>query len=81
MAVWVSNLACLRDIQKARSLSLNKLLAEKQIGVAHHQIDIFIMKPEANRYRGRLCIFGSCPKGKDECRIAGCGEPIFLKQH
>jgi len=81
MAVWVSDLACLRDIQKARSQALNKLLSEKQIGVAHHQVDIFIMEPETNRYLGRLCIFGSCPKGKDECRVAECGEIVFLKQH
>jgi len=81
MAVWVSDLVCLRDIQKARSQALNKLLSEKQIGVAHHQVDIFIMEPETNRYLGRLCIFGSCPKGKDECRVTGCGEIVFLKQH
>ena len=81
MAVWVSDLNHLKDIQKARSKTLNNLLAEKQIGVAHHQVDIFIMEPETNHYLGRLCIFGSCPKGKDECRVAGCGEITFLRQH
>jgi len=81
MAVWVSDLNCLKDIQKARSQALNKLLAEKQIGVAHHQVDIFIMEPQTNRYLGRLCIFSSCPKGKEECRVAGCGKIMFLKQH
>lgn len=82
MAVWVSNLDCLSNIQKARSQALNKLLTEKQIGVAHHQqVDIFIMEPETNRYLGRLCIFSSCPKGKDECQVAGCGEITFLRQH
>ena len=81
MAVWVSDLGRLKAIQKARSQALNDLLAEKQIGVAHHQLDIFIMEPETNRYLGRLCIFGSCPKGKDKCRVSGCGEPSFLQQH
>jgi len=81
MAVWVSDLSCLKAVQKARSQALNKLLAEKQIGVAHHQVDVFIMEPETNHYLGRLCIFGSCPKGKDECRVAGCGETRFLRQH
>jgi len=81
MAVWVSDMDSLRNIQKARSQALNKLLTEKQIGVAHHQVDIFIMEPETNRYLGRLCIFGSCPKGKNECRVAGCGEIKFLQQH
>ena len=81
MAVWVSNLGRLRAIQKARSRALNNLLAEKQIGVAHHQVDIFVMEPETNRHLGRLCIFGSCPKGKDKCRVSGCGETMFLQQH
>jgi len=81
MAVWFSDMTCLRVLQKVRSQALNKLLAEKQIGVAHHQVDIFIMEPETNRYLGRLCIFSSCPKGKDKCRVDGCGEPMFLQQH
>lgn len=81
MAVWVSNLSHLKVIQKARSQALNNLLAEKQIGVAHHQVDVFIMEPETNRYLGRLCIFSACPKGKDKCRVSMCGEPKFLQQH
>jgi len=71
----------LRAIQKARSRALNDLLVEKQIGVAHHQVDIFIMEPETNRYLGRLCIFGSCPKGKDKCSVPGCGDTRFLQQY
>ena len=81
MAVWVSDLGCLKTIQKARSQALNNLLAEKQIGVAHNQADIFIMEPETDRYLGRLCIFGSCPKEKDKCRVPMCGETMFLQQH
>lgn len=81
MAVWVSDLSRLKAIQKARSEALNNLLAEEQIGVAHHQADIFVMEPRTDRYLGRLCIFGSCRKGKDECRISGCGEPSLLQQH
>ena len=80
MAVWISDLSHLKAIQKARSQALNDLFAEKQIGVAYHQVDIFVMEPISDRYLGRLCIFGSCPKGKDECRISGCGEPMFLQQ-
>jgi hypothetical protein len=81
MAVWVSDSSRLKVIQKARSRVLNDLLAEKQIGVAHHQVDIFVMEPVTNRYLGRLCIFGSCPKGKDKCRVYRCGETRFLQQH
>ena len=81
MAVWVSDLGCLKAIQKARSQALNDLFAEKHIGVAHHQVDVFVMGSKTDRYLGRLCIFSSCPKGKDACRVAGCGEPKFLRQH
>ncbi|MHC4520900.1 MAG: hypothetical protein ACYTAS_20100 [Planctomycetota bacterium] len=81
MAVWVSDLSRLKAIQKARSQALKDLLVEKQIGVAHHQVDIFVMEPKTNRYLGRLCNFGFCPKGKDECRTSRCGKPKFLRQH
>lgn len=81
MAVWVSDLSRLKAIQKVRSRALNDLLAETQIGVAHHQVDVFIMEPETNRYLGRLCIFSACPKGKNKCRVSMCGEPKFLQQH
>jgi len=81
LAVWVSNLNRLRALQEARSQALNNLLAEKHIGVAHHQVDIFVMKPATDCYLGRLCIFSACPKGKNECRVPGCGEPRFLQRH
>jgi len=81
LAVWVSDLNHLEAMQKARSQALNNLLAEKQIGVAHHQVDIFIMDSETNRYLGCLCIFGSCPKGKNECQVPGCGKARFLRLH
>ena len=81
LAVWVSVLNRLKALQKTRSQALSNLLAEKDIGVAHHQVDIFVMEPATDRYLGRLCIFGSCPKGKNECRVPGCGEPCFLQRH
>ena len=81
MAVWISDLRCLKAIQKACSQGLNSLFAERGIGVAHHQIDIFVIKPETNRHLGRLCVFGSCPKGKDKCLVPGRGEYKCLQQH
>jgi hypothetical protein len=81
IAVWVTELSCLRSLQKARSQALNHLLSEKQIGVAHHQVDLFIIEPETNRYLGRLCTYSTCPKGKAACDIEGCGVIKFLKQH
>lgn len=45
------------------------------------QAEIFILQGEANAYRGRLCLFSQCPKGKRECLVPGCGQDLFLQQH
>ncbi len=82
LAVWVSDLTCLRALQRANAHGLNLLLAERNIGVAHHQVDIFLMAPGTDRYLGRLCKFGACPRErKIECRVPGCGATAFLQQH
>ncbi|MFQ5939941.1 MAG: hypothetical protein ACE5KL_07745, partial [Alphaproteobacteria bacterium] len=81
LAVWVTSCSTLRKLQNARSAALNALYRERGIGVAHHQVEIFLMEPDTNRYLGRLCIFGQCPKAKVECRVPGCGASPFLRQH
>lgn len=81
LAVWVTDLSNLKSLQKARSQALNDLLAKRSIGVAHHQVEVFLMEPGTDRYLGRLCCFGSCPKGKPDCLVSGCGATKFLKQH
>jgi len=81
MAVWVSDLNRLRSLQLARSTALNDLLRDKNIGVAHHQVDVFLMEPMTDRYLGRLCTFNECPKGKRECDVPGCGKIPFMRQH
>ncbi len=80
LAVWLDDLADLRRLGMARSRALNQLLAETDIGVAHHQVDVFLFEPRTDRYLGRLCIFNQCPKGKRECLVPGCGETRFLRQ-
>lgn len=81
LAVWVSDVSNLRALQKARSRAVNALLDETGFGVAHHQVDAFLIDPGSDRYLGRLCHFGTCPKGKPECRVPGCGSALFLRQH
>ena len=81
LAVWVSGVGRLKALQKSRSRALNDLLATRNIGVAHHQVDVFLLEPGTDRYLGRLCCFGQCPKGKDECRVPGCGATPLLRQH
>lgn len=80
LAVWVSRLDGLKSLQKARSQALNDLLREANIGVAHQQVEIFLMEPGTDRYLGRLCCFGNCPKGKADCIAPRCGQKRFLKQ-
>jgi hypothetical protein len=81
LAVWVSDVSDLKALQKARSRALGDLLVDTDYGVAHHQVDVFLFEPGTNRYRGRLCCFGECPKGKPECLVPGCGGALFLRQH
>ena len=81
LAVWLDRLDRLQTLNRARSLALHQLFKEKQIGVAHHQVEIFILQGEVNAYRGRLCSFSQCPKGKRECLVPGCGRDPFLQQH
>ena len=54
-------------------------LRRARAGVAHHQVDVSVYEPQTDRYRGALCIFGQCPKGKRECRAPGCGAAPFLQ--
>lgn len=80
LAVWVNDLSGLRAIGKARGQALNVLLDQTGAGVAHHQVDVAVYEPRTDCYRGALCIFGQCPKDKQECRVPGCGAAPFLQQ-
>jgi hypothetical protein len=81
LAVWVDDLDSLKRLQRARSRALNDLLRDMHIGVAHHQVEIFIFEPGTDQYLGRLCCFSRCPTGKPECDVAACGATLFLRQH
>jgi hypothetical protein len=81
LAVWLSRLDRLSELDRAAAQALSRLSSERDIGVAHHQADIFLLEPGTDRYLGRLCHFSTCPKGKIECLVPGCGREPFLKQH
>jgi hypothetical protein len=81
LAVWLSRLDQLDGLRRVRARTLRQLYGDEQIGVADHQVEVFIFEPGSDRYLGRLCHFNACPKGKPECLVPGCGEPPFLKQH
>jgi hypothetical protein len=81
LAVWLDRLDRLKALQRARSHALQRLLQERNVGVAHHQVEMFLMRTGTPDYLGRLCTFGECPKGKSDCAVPGCGREPFLKQH
>ncbi|HLY81211.1 MAG TPA: hypothetical protein VKQ70_17665 [Caulobacteraceae bacterium] len=80
LAVWLDRLDRLQALSRARAAASNRLLAERSIGVAHHQVELFIFEPNTDAYLGRLCTFGQCPKGHPDCAAPGCGREPFLKQ-
>ena len=83
LAIWVSDLTRLRELKRVVSDTSNLWQtiahAEHLPGIPHHQVDVFIMEPGSDRYRGHLCHFGQCPKGKPECAVAGCGAQPLLR--
>lgn len=82
LAVWVTDLDNLKSLQRARSRALNMLLETDGIGVAHHQVDMFLMEPGSDSLVGWLCSFGQCPKrGNRHCIAGVCGRKLFLKQY
>ena len=81
LALWLSDLADLDGLRRAKARALQGLLRREKIGVADHQVDVFLLEPASDRYLGRLCRFNACPKGKPECRVPGCGEAGWLQQH
>jgi hypothetical protein len=80
LAVWLADLTMLNALQRARAKALAALLEEHDVGVAHHQVDVFLFSADNSAHLGRLCKFGDCPKGKPECLVLNCGAEKFLRQ-
>ena len=81
LALWLEHLDSLDGLRRAKARALRTLWDEASIGIASHQVDVFIFGPVSGRYLGRLCDFNACPKGKVECRVPGCGDVALLRQH
>ena len=80
LALWLSDLSDLNALRRKSAAAVRKLMERRRIGVAAHQVDVFILEPGTDRYLGRLCAFNACPKGKRECLVPGCGDMPFLRQ-
>ncbi len=83
LAVWVTDLSALSSLKKAAIRGLQdyeKAVQGKPFpGVPNHQLDIFLFEPDTGRFRGNLCQYGACPKGKIDCEVTGCGAQPFLR--
>lgn len=81
LAVWVTGVENLKALKAALSLGLHDTQNTAFGGVAHHQVDVHLLDAANDTYRGRLCIFGQCPKpGKAACFVRNCGASPFLQQ-
>ena len=64
LAVWLDRLDRLQTLNRARSLALHQLFKEKQIGVAHHQVEIFILQGEGERLSRPALLLLAVPEGQ-----------------
>ena len=81
MALWLDLQERLGQLRSAAVRALRAAHDKgTRIGVTNHQLDIFLIEPDTDRYLGRLCSFNQCPKGKPECQVTGCGAVPFNKR-
>ena len=81
LAVWLDDFSRLKELKRALTEGLRPLQDTPYGGIAHPQVDVHVFDASSGLYRGRVCIFGQCPKpGKRECRVPDCGEQPFLQQ-
>lgn len=81
LAVWIDDATDLDRLRVLRSRAVNQLWEEMEFGLAHHQVDVFLVDATTGSYLGRLCCFNQCPKHKPECGDLDCGRVPFLRQH
>lgn len=81
LALWIDSQHRLGELRRARDRALRDAF-ESGVGISvvNHQLDVFLFEPQSDRYLGRLCWFGQCPKGKRDCLVPGCGAIPFNKK-
>jgi hypothetical protein len=81
MVLWLASQDRLGQLRRAAAMALRREDGtENLIGVASHELDVFLIEPSSDRYLGRLCGFNQCPKGKRDCLVPGCGTIPFNKR-
>lgn len=80
LAVWLDSQNTLGAMRRALAQALNNAFkAGVDMSVTAHQVDVFLFEPGSDRYLGRLCRYSTCPKGKLDCLVPGCGTIPFNK--
>jgi hypothetical protein len=81
LALWLDSQERLGALRRAAVVALREADDKgTAIGVANHQLDVFLIEHGTDRYLGRLCHFSQCPKGKLDCLVPGCGTIAFSKR-
>ena len=81
LALWINSQQNLGELRRASSRALSAAFqAGMGISVVGHQLDVFLFEPGSDRYLGRLCWYNTCPKGKRDCLVPGCGTVAFNKR-
>jgi hypothetical protein len=81
LAVWISSQHRLDALRRAKAKALREAYTSGNgPSIADHQVEIFLIELETDRYLGRLCIFNACPKDKPQCRAPGCGAVAFNRR-
>lgn len=80
LAVWLDSQDRLDEMRRALAQSLTAAFeAGTGVSVPSNRVDVFLFEPGSDRYLGRLCCYSTCPKGKLDCRVPGCGTIPFSK--
>jgi hypothetical protein len=80
LGLWLTTQDRLGELRRARDHVLNRPdRPGANLGVATHEVDVFLFEPGSDRYLGRLCHYRECPKGKLDCLTPGCGAIPFNK--
>lgn len=80
LAVWLDSQDRLDQLRRALARSLTAAFhAGMGVSMPANRVDVFLFEPGSDRYLGRLCRYSTCPKGKLDCRVPGCGTIPFNK--
>nr|WP_296328302.1 hypothetical protein [Reyranella sp.] len=80
LAVWLHSQDRLEEMRRALARSLTTAFeAGTGISTPSNRVDVFLFEPGSDRYLGRLCRYSTCPKGKLDCLVPGCGTIPFNK--